>query len=447
MTTPRIAPRTLKGFRDYTPEMMIPRERLIDTARRVYRSYGFMPIDTPALEYLEILTGKGGEETDKQIYKFQDHGGRWVGLRFDLTVPLARFAAQHVAELGVPLKRYHIATVWRGENTQRGRYREFMQCDFDTIGTRSIAADIETVLVVHDLFRQIGFREFTIHLNNRLVLSGLLERLGLAGQATLVLRALDKLAKIGPDRVAEEMTATAGATRGAGAGNPPPGRNLRPQRRRAPPARTAGGRQRDGTEGAARLKAVLDGAAAAGMAPERLRLDVSIARGLDYYTGTVLETFLDALPGIGSVCSGGRYDNLAELYTNQELPGIGASLGLDRLLAAMEELQMIEKVSTPAPVLVAFFDAGRLHDYLRLASALRAAGLGVEVFPEPKKLGQQLKYADRRGFRVALIAGQDEFDRGICQVKDLQHARQQDVPLEPDAQSIIEAVRRILTEG
>ena len=145
MTTPRITPRTLKGFRDYPPEAMIPRERLIDTARRVYRSYGFMPIDTPALEYLEILAGKGGEETDKQLYKFQDHGGRWVGLRFDLTVPLARFAAQHVGELGMPLKRYHIATVWRGENTQRGRYREFMQCDFDTIGTRSVAADIETV--------------------------------------------------------------------------------------------------------------------------------------------------------------------------------------------------------------------------------------------------------------------------------------------------------------
>ena len=178
MTTPRITPRTLKGFRDYTPETMIPRERLIDTARRVYRSYGFMPIDTPALEYLEILAGKGGEETDKQLYKFQDHGGRWVGLRFDLTVPLARFAAQHVGELGIPLKRYHIATVWRGENTQRGRYREFMQCDFDTIGTRSIAADIETALVIHDLFRQLGFREFTIRLNNRMVLTGLLERLG-----------------------------------------------------------------------------------------------------------------------------------------------------------------------------------------------------------------------------------------------------------------------------
>ena len=347
MTTPRITPRTLKGFRDYPPEAMIPRQRLIDTARRVYESYGFMPIDTPALEYLEILAGKGGEETDKQLYKFQDHGGRWVGLRFDLTVPLARFAAQHVGELGIPLKRYHIATVWRGENTQRGRYREFMQCDFDTIGTRSVAADIETVLVIHDLFRQLGFREFTIHVNNRMVLTGLLERLDLAGKATDVLRALDKLAKIGPERVAEEIVA-AGATAeqarevlrlaGLSGANDDVLRQLEP---------LVAGSQR-GQEGAARLKELLDGVAAAGVPPERLRLDVSIARGLDYYTGTVVETYLDALPGIGSVCSGGRYDNLAELYTNQELPGIGASLGLDRLLAAMEELQMIEKVSTPA---------------------------------------------------------------------------------------------------
>ena len=154
--TQRITPRTLKGFRDYLPEAMIPRERLIDTARRVYRSYGFSPIDTPALEYLDILAGKGSEETDKQLYKFQDHGGRWVGLRFDLTVPLARFAAQHIAKLGTPFKRYHIATVWRGESPQHGRFREFMQCDFDTIGTRSPAADVETALVIHDLFLAMG---------------------------------------------------------------------------------------------------------------------------------------------------------------------------------------------------------------------------------------------------------------------------------------------------
>ncbi|HID78090.1 MAG TPA: histidine--tRNA ligase family protein, partial [Planctomycetaceae bacterium] len=208
----RIQPRTLKGFRDYLPQAMIPRERLMEIARRVYRSYGFSPIDTPALEYLEILEGKGGDESDKQLYKFQDHGGRWVGLRFDLTVPLARFAAQHINQLGTPLKRYHIGTVWRGENTQRGRYREFVQCDFDTIGTRSTAADIETALVIHDLLQAIGFERFTIRLNNRKVLAGLLERLGLSDRAVAVLRALDKLAKIGPIGVADEMVAVAGAS-------------------------------------------------------------------------------------------------------------------------------------------------------------------------------------------------------------------------------------------
>ena len=444
---PLITPRTLKGFRDYLPEVMIPRERLIDTARRVYRSYGFSPIDTPALEYLEILSGKGSDETDKQLYKFQDHGERWVGLRFDLTVPFARFAAQHIGELGTPLKRYHIATVWRGENTQRGRYREFMQCDFDTIGTRSVAADIETALVIHDLLQAIGFAEFTIRVNNRMVLTGLLERQGLADRATPILRALDKLGKIGPDKVAEEMQATAQATAEQAAQvlrlanltgtNDEVLTQLEPL--------VAG--SETGEAGVARLRDVLAGAQAGGVAPDRLRLDVSIARGLDYYTGTIFETFLNALPGIGSICSGGRYDNLAELYTNQELPGIGASLGLDRLLAAMEELGMLEKVTTPAPVFLPYFDAGRLNDYLRLAASLRAAGIGVEVFPDAKKLGQQLKYADRRGFRVALIAGENEFQAGVCQVKDLVAGTQQNVPLDAGAGSLIAAVRTILGIG
>src|SRR5262245_13168973 len=202
----RIEPRTLKGFRDYLPGTMLPRERLMETARRVYRSYGFSPIDTPALEYLEILTGKGSDETDKQLYKFQDHGDRWVGLRFDLTVPLARFAAEHIGKLGTPFKRYHIASVWRGENTQRGRYREFMQCDFDTIGTTALVSDIETVLVIHDLFRALGISQFTINVNNRMVLTGLLAQFDLADKTTEILRALDKLAKIGREKVAEEMT-------------------------------------------------------------------------------------------------------------------------------------------------------------------------------------------------------------------------------------------------
>jgi histidyl-tRNA synthetase len=442
--TTRITPRTLKGFRDYLPEAANPRERLIETARRVYRSYGFSPIDTPALEYLDILSGKGGEESDKQLYKFQDQGGRWVGLRFDLTVPLARFVAQHASELTFPFKRYHIATVWRGENTQRGRYREFMQCDFDTIGTRAVAADIETTLVIHDLLRAIGFERFCIHLNNRMVLTGLLERLELADRSVAVLRALDKWGKIGPEGVAAEMRQTAGASDA----------QVAEVIRLASVSGTSDeiltqleplvAASAKGEEGLARLREVLAGVRGAGVPDSHLKLNVAIARGLDYYTGTIFETYLDDLPQIGSVCSGGRYDNLAGLFTQLELPGIGASLGLDRLLAAMEELGMVEKVATPASVFIPYFDPVRLPDYLRLAAVLRAAGIGVEFYPEPKKLGQQLKYADRRGFRVAIIAGSHEFQNGVCQVKDLASGSQQNVPLEPDAASLVNAVKQAL---
>ena len=441
---PPIQPRTLKGFRDYLPQAMLPREQIIETARRVFRSYGFSPIDTPALEYLDVLLGKGGAETDKQLYRFQDHGGRDVGLRFDLTVPLARFAAQHIGELGTPFKRYHIATVWRGENTQRGRYREFMQCDFDTIGTRSVAADAETVLVAHDLLRAIGFERFTIHVNNRLVLTGLLETLGLEGVATGVLRALDKLAKIGPERVAEEMCQTAGASpEQAGrvvemvqlAGtNDEILSQLRP---------LVGGSRR-GLEGIDRLAELWAAVRAAGVPEHRMKLDASIARGLDYYTGTVLETLLDDKKEFGSVCSGGRYDNLAELYTNQQLPGIGASLGLDRLLAAMEELGMLPAAQTPAQVFIPYFDATHLGEYFQIAAVLRAAGLCVEVYPEPTKLGKQLQYADRKKHRVAVIAGQREFDAGECQVKDLSSGESTTVSLAGNAADLVREVERIL---
>jgi histidyl-tRNA synthetase len=439
-----IAPRTLKGFRDYLPEQMMPRERLIATAQRVYRSYGFSPIDTPALEYLEILAGKGGDESDKQMYRFTDHGGREVGMRFDLTVPLARFAAQHFAELGTPFKRYHIATVWRGENTQRGRYREFMQCDFDTIGTLSPVADIETALVIHDLLRAIGFEAFTIHVNNRMVLNGLLAKLGLAEKSKQILIALDKVHKIGPEKVADEMAATAGAT-------------AEQARQVLKLAEIEGDTQSVlqqleplvagnelGQTGLARLAEIVAAVHAAGVPPERLKIDAVIARGLDYYTGAIYETFLDALPDLGSICSGGRYDNLAALYTNQQLPGIGASLGLDRLLAGMEELGMLPKVSTPAEIFIPYFDVARLHQYLRLAAQLRAAGFGVEVYPEPKKLGQQLKYADRRGFRVALVAGENEFAAGNVQVKNLATTTSETIPLTTDAAELVARLRAIL---
>ena len=424
-----INPRTLKGFRDFLPEAMIPREQIIETARQVYRSFGYSPIDTPVLEYLEVLKGKGGDESDRLMYAFKDHGDRDVGMRFDLTVPLARFVAQHSAQLGMPFKRYHVAKVWRGENTHRGRYREFMQCDFDTIGTESITADIESVVVVHELMRAIGIDGFQIRINSRKVLSGLLAKLDLTQQSTHVLRAVDKLPKIGREKVAAELATTAGTSQDQAeqilAFSELRGTNE--QILSQLQSIVAGNEL--GEAGLEALSQVLRGAAAGGVAPEKLAIDVSIARGLDYYTGTVIETFLTELPQIGSVCSGGRYDDLASVYTKQRLPGIGASLGLDRLLAAMEELSLLDKVSTPAPVFVPYFDADRLNDYLSMASQLRAAGIGVELFPEPKKLGQQLKYADRRGFRLAVIAGQREFDSDSCQLKDLRDGSSKEVSL------------------
>jgi histidyl-tRNA synthetase len=444
MPSPPIQPRTLKGFRDYLPQAMLARERIIDTARRVFRSYGFSPIDTPALEYLEILLGKGGAETDKQLYRFQDHGGRDVGMRFDLTVPLARFAAQHINEIGTPFKRYHIATVWRGENTQRGRFREFMQCDFDTIGTTSAASDAETVLVAHDLLRAIGFDRFTIHVNNRLVLNGLLESLGLADRATEVLRAIDKLAKIGADAVVEEMCTTAGASSDKARQVVEMVQLTGSNDEILAQLKSLVGSSPRGADGIERLSTVWSTVRAAGVSEQHIKLDVSIARGLDYYTGTVLETLLDDRPAFGSVCSGGRYDNLAELYAKQQLPGIGASLGLDRLLDAMADLDMLPSAQTPAKVLIPYFDATRLGEYFQLAAALRGAGIATEVYPEPVKLGKQLQYADRKGIRAAVIAGDREFAAGECQVKDLASATSTTVSLADNAVELIREVERIL---
>jgi histidyl-tRNA synthetase len=429
--TQLITPRTLKGFRDYLPETMIPRERLMEIAQQVYRSYGFAPIDTPALEYYEILSGKGSDETDKQLYKFEDHGGRMVGLRFDLTVPFARFSAQYMNQIGTPFKRYHIGKVWRGENTQAGRYREFVQCDFDTIGTESIVSDIETTLVIHDLLNAIGFENaYKIHINNRMVLSGLLEKLGLLEKHALILRALDKLAKTGRANVAAEMISVAGVT------EPQADSVLQFAELKGTndhiltSLSTMVSGHAIGEEGVEKLRMIIKNIQTSGVSENVVEIDVSIARGLDYYTGTIYETFLDELPSIGSVCSGGRYDNLAGLYTKQKLPGIGASLGLDRLLAAMEKLKKIEKIATTAEVFLPYFEENRLGDYLKIAAELRKSGICVEVYPEAKKLGQQLKYADKRGFLYVIVIGSDEFEQGVCQIKNMKTGVTQNCPIQ-----------------
>ena len=441
-----IEPRTLKGFRDFLPEAMIPREKIIARIVDVYRSYGFCPIDTPVLEYLEILMGKGSDETDKQLYRFKDSGGREVGMRFDLTVPFARFSAQHLSEIGTPFKRYHLAKVWRGENTQAGRYREFMQCDFDTIGTTSVNSDIETALVINDILERVDprsdatFTKFQIHLNSRKILSGALDKLGLADKSTPVLRALDKLAKIGVDAVVAEMAQTAGATdeqarailevaSSQGSNDEILGRL----------EKSLEGNEL-GLQGVADLRAILEATQAAGVPADRFAIDVSIARGLDYYTGAIFESFLTEYPKLGSVCSGGRYDNLAELYTKQTLPGVGASLGLDRLFAGLEELGMIEKTASTVDVFIPFFDAALSSKYFEIAAGLRRQGIGVELYPEPKKLGAQFKYADKKGIRLAIVVGSDEINRGVASLKDLRSGGQEEVKLDSLAESILKTL-------
>jgi histidyl-tRNA synthetase len=415
---------------------MIPRERVLGTARTVYRSYGFAPIDTPALEYAEVLLGKGGEESDKIVYRFQDHGDRDVALRFDLTVPFARFAAAEVPRLGTPFKRYAMGPVWRGENTGQGRYREFWQCDFDTIGTTSNAADTEIALVVLDLLEALQLPDFELRINNRLVLNGLLEALHLRERTVPILRALDKLLKMGRDKVIAEM-GEAGVTAAQAEQVLLLAETTGTNTERLDRVEQQFGTNPTVAEGVRRLRELLGVVATARGSAERIRVDLSIARGLDYYTGTIFETFLTGstldgkpLSSFGSICSGGRYDNLASLYTKQVLPGVGASLGVDRLLAAMEAMGhpwLAAGRSTPADVLVIQFDATMLGQYQQAAQRLRQAGIGAEVYPEAKKIKPQLEYADRRGFPLALIAGPEEFAAGVWKLKHLQRRDEQTV--------------------
>jgi histidyl-tRNA synthetase len=414
----RIEPRTLKGFRDYLPETMIPREWLIDTARRVYRSYGFSPIDTPALSSQTFA----GEETDKQLYKFCDRDKRWVGLRFDLTVPLARFVAQHLAELPLPFKRYHVAAVWRGENTQRGRYREFMQCDYDTIGTAGCRRretpggyDLSprSVGTVHDPPQQ----PYTVH--GRIGLRGNRRRSS-AGrfQDRAVGWPRDLHRRATPQRPVLRLAAfrapltkcSANWSRLAGSTG-----------RRGSPGRGARGVR----------------AAGADTGPPDLRSPA----GWTLHRHDPRDV-PGCFAGDRQVCSSGGMTTWPVCSPSRSCP-IGP-LGLDR--SWRDGKPDDRETGHARPRVHPYFDQGRLHDYLRLAAALRAAGIGVEVFPEPKKLGQQLKYADRRGFRVALIAGENEFTAGTCRIKDLQRATQQDVPLEADAASVIAAVLDLLAK-
>jgi histidyl-tRNA synthetase len=436
----RIEPRVLRGFRDTLPATALACRAIFRTAERVFASFGYVPIDTPALEYAEVLKGKGGEETDKQLFEFDDAGGRRVALRFDLTVPLARFVATHEHELAFPFRRYHIGTVWRGERPQRGRFREFIQCDADLVGATGPVADAEVLTLFSSLYAALDVGEVVIRINDRRVLNGLLAALELPGHATPVLRALDKLDKIGAAAVRAEMVAAGVPGESADrilAVMSSDGDSNEATLARLEEAVGATARGREGVEG---LRAVLRLTAEAGVPAGRLRLDPAIARGLDYYTGLVFEAQLVDLPGIGSVGAGGRYDNLAGLYTATRLPGVGCSLGVDRLLAALEELGRIPRGAGGTAVLVTHPETGDPGPAFALAAALRRAGLSTEMYPEPRRHATQMRFADRKGTRLVLTVDAD----GSAHGKDLATGESFHAP---DAATVVQQVRARLGAG
>ncbi len=423
-----IEPKVLKGFRDSLPDLAIPRQRMIRTLEDVFSLFGFVPIDTPALEYSEILLGKGSAETDKQLYRFSDNGGRDVALRFDLTVPLARFIAAHVNELGTPFKRFHIAPVWRAEKPQRGRYREFIQCDFDIIGSKSHFADAEILSVVHTAFHalDIGHR---IRINNRLILNGVLDHVGAKDRSASVLRAVDKLEKQSPEAVTKELTEEAQLDASQiDAIFRFVSLSAKPSTPELLFAELSDGFGSNALlqEGINQLSSILSAAHDLGIPEDAVGIDLSIARGLDYYTGLVFETVMLELPAIGSVCSGGRYDNLAALYSSRDLPGVGGSVGLDRILGAYEALDKVGESTSTAQVLVPLVDQASASYALQTANRLRNAGIAVEVYPEIAKLGNQLKYGGKKGVRLALIAGESEMLGSSFALKDLETGKQRD---------------------
>ncbi|WP_191014593.1 histidine--tRNA ligase [Treponema zioleckii] len=429
-----IQPRVLKGFRDILPDAEILRTNLQEKITQVYRSFGFVPIDTPVLEYSEILLRKSNGETEKQVFRFEDNGKRDVAMRFDLTVPFARFTAEHESELYFPFKRYHLAKVWRGEKPQAGRYREFVQCDIDTVGTDSAGADFEILSVMKAALAAIGVTDVTIHVNHRGIFNRFLAKIGQLEKSEDILRSVDKLAKVGESEVKKELVEFTGSEEAA----------------QEILKYIAGGKDFDSTlnlleemaggegEDTKRMREIREMMKASGIEATYV-LDPSITRGLDYYTGIVYETFLNELPSIGSVCSGGRYDNLAGLYTKTKLPGVGASIGLDRLIAGLEQLGRTEKKGSYLDAEIFCMDKNLTILYQGVASKLREKGIAVEVFPEAKKMNQQYAVTDAKGVKWGIIIGSNEAEKNVATLKNLKTREQfADLTVDQIADKIIQ---------
>ncbi|HEX6614523.1 MAG TPA: histidine--tRNA ligase [Rhodanobacteraceae bacterium] len=433
-------PRTMPGVLELLPREQAAFQSMLDAIRRGFELYGFVPVETPAIEFSDVLLTKTGGETERQVYFVQSTGALEQGekpdlaLRFDLTVPLARYVAEHEHELAFPFRRYQMQRVYRGERAQRGRFREFYQCDIDVIGkdTLSVRYDAEIPAVIHAVFRALDIGAFTIQINNRKLMRGFFESLGIADgeRQTLVLREVDKLDKRGADHVRSVLTGE-----GFGLASEIAQRILDFVQVRSTSLADAhakldalGAGSEALEQGRTELREVLDMVAMLGVPESAFALNFSIARGLDYYTGTVYETILDDHPEIGSICSGGRYDNLAGQYTKSKLPGVGISIGLTRLFWQLREAGLLRSARGTVDVLVTQMDAALLPQYLALAQELRAAGIRTEVALEGGKLGKQLKYADRAGIRYALVLGEDERARSVVALKDLASGEQSEVP-------------------
>ena len=443
----KVKPSLLRGFdQEYLPQDQLQFNGLIDLIRRNFELYGFLPIETPSAERREVLTSKGGVE--KEIYALtrlaeaeDDEASTKGALRFDLTVPLARYVAMRERELAFPFRRYQIQRVWRGETPQarKGRFREFYQCDIDIINREKLSylAEAEIPSVIYSVFREMAIGEFRIRINNRKVLKGLLREFSVKeDRSAAVLRALDKAEREDPAKIREDLQRE---------GMPGPAARdlygLMSEKRDTRETLQALSKYRECEPGVAELKAVVEAIRKFGVPDTAFGVDLSIVRGLDYYTGTIYETTLLGAPELGSICSGGRYDDLASYFTETRLPGVGISIGLTRLFSKLKEAKLLRPPArTPAEVLVTALDPRSMDRYLKLAGELRTHGINTEVYLEDAKIGKQLEYASKKGFRVALIAGETEFTNNTVQVKNLVTRAERPVP----AGEVVSVVRENL---
>ncbi|MBR6744604.1 MAG: histidine--tRNA ligase [Clostridia bacterium] len=420
MSMEKVTPRILPGFMELLPADQILFNDMYDKIRSVYESFGFLPLDTPIIELSEVLLAKAGGETEKQIYRF-NKGDNDLSLRFDLTVPLARYVAAHYNDLTFPFKRYQMSKVFRGERPQKGRFREFYQCDIDIIGNDelSILYDAEMPAVIYHVFKKLGIGDFTIRLNNRKVLGGFFASLGLSDKIEEILRTIDKIEKIGKEKVVAELIA---------AGVPEDKTETiisfitisGDRRETVEKLRALGVENEVFQNGVNELETVTEAMITFGMPEESFRIDLSIARGLDYYTGTVYETVINAHPEFGSVCSGGRYDNLTGYYTDKKLPGIGISIGLTRLFSQLRDNGLIAPgAGTMAKVLVVPMDKNTIPYAVSVSAKFREAGIPCDVYYGEKGMKQKMKYAGKSGFPYAAVIGADEMASGTLALKDM----------------------------